>query len=100
MKIFMLGTQRRTTRSSSQTKQTSTHDQMKAVVDEEWVDKWAKAGTTEDYLRQFALMKGIASSKSCQINLIIRGTSEPMPKRFKLGDDPNKQFKKFNFARG
>ena len=40
-------------------KQASARDQMKEVITEEWADKWAKAGITEEDLKQFALMKGI-----------------------------------------
>ena len=40
-------------------KQASALDQMKEVITEEWAEKWAKAGITEEDLKQFALMKGI-----------------------------------------
>ena len=40
-------------------KQACARDQMKEVITEEWADKWAKAGITEEDLKQFAQMKGI-----------------------------------------
>ena len=38
-------------------------EQMKGVISTEWADTWAKAGITEEDLKQFVLMKGIVPSE-------------------------------------